>query len=83
MSEIRTVGAIAEVQVDKNLRVTRVWTKVSKAKAATLMAKRYKGRPLYETRDPNPPQAADESARRVFGKVAQRPSEAGDTEDDS
>ena len=74
--DIRTVGTINEVQVDEDLRVTRVWQKVTKAKAAELMAKQYKGRPLYETR---------ETMRRIkpVVEVMQEPSKWATTEDDS
>jgi len=67
---------INEVQVDKKLRVTRVWTKVTKAKAEELMAKQYRGRPLYETR---------ETMRRIkpIVEVVQGPSEEGEQEDES
>ena len=74
--DIRTCGMISEVQVDKTLRVTRVWTKVTKAKAQALMAKQYRGRPLYETR---------ETPRRIkpIVEVEQGPSAEGEQEDDS
>ncbi len=48
--DIRTIGMVNEVQVDENLRITRVWVKVTKARAEELMTKQHKGRPLYETR---------------------------------
>ena len=48
--DIRTIGMMNEVQVNEKLRVTRVWTKVTKAIADELMTKTWKGRPLYETR---------------------------------
>ncbi len=81
--EIRTVGSFEEVQVDSVLRVTRAWQKISKSKAKALVGKTYKGRPLYEVRDPKPAEAADKPASRIFGQTRQRPSEDGDTEDDS
>ena len=81
--EIRTVGSIAEVQVDKNLRVTRAWTKLSKPKAKALRDKKYKGRPLYEVRDPKATTAADKSATPIFEETQWGPSEQGDTEDNS
>ena len=59
--DIRTVGMMNEVQVTEKLRVTRVWTKVTKAVAEELMGKTWKGRPLYETRV-SPPKGEQEAA---------------------
>lgn len=81
--EIRTRGSVSEVQVSKNLRITRAWTKISKAKAKELIASEYKGRPLYEIRDPKPTRAADKPAPIVIEKINQGPSEEATTEDDS
>lgn len=81
--EIRTCGAVAEVQVTKTLRITRAWQKISKPKAKALIGSKYKGRPLYEIRDPKPTQAADKPAPVVIEEINQGPSEEGDTEDDS
>ena len=81
--EIRTRGAVAEVQVSKNLRITRAWQKISKAKAKALIASKYKGRPLYEIRDPKPRKAADKPAPIVIEEINQGPSEEGEQEDES
>ncbi len=81
--DIRTCGAIAEVQVDKKLRITRAWQKISKAKAQVLIASEYKGRPLYEIRDPKPTKTVRKAVTVASEEINQGPSEEGEQEDDS